>query len=53
MSNQNNDILSRRNAIKLGVASLSSVGMVAGAQAHKSDDSIKTIISNHRYNFTY
>ena len=42
MSNQDSDILSRRNAIKLGVASLSSVGMVAGAQAHKLDVSIKT-----------
>ena len=42
MSNQENDILSRRNAIKLGVASLSSVGMAAGVQAHKLDDSIKT-----------
>ncbi len=42
MSNRNNDGLSRRNAIKLDDASLSSAGLVAGVQAHKSDDVVKT-----------
>ena len=42
MSNQENDLLSRRNAIKFGVASLSTAGMVTAAQAHKSGDSIQT-----------
>ena len=42
MSDHNNDVLSRRNAIKLGVASLSSAGLVAGVQAHKPDEVVKT-----------
>ena len=42
MSDHNNGVLSRRNAIKLGVASLSSAGLVAGVQAHKSDEVVKT-----------
>jgi hypothetical protein len=38
MSVQNDDVLTRRNAIKLGVASLSLTGIAAGAQAHKGVD---------------
>lgn len=42
MSSIERDVSSRRNAIKLGVASLSLAGMTGGAQAHKEVDSIVT-----------
>lgn len=42
MSNFNSDALSRRSAIKLGVVSLSTVGVMSSAQAHKESDSVKT-----------
>lgn len=45
MSVKNNDLLNRRNAIKLGVASLSLTGIAAGAQAHNGADAITTPFS--------
>ena len=45
MSVQNNDVLTRRNAIKLGVASLSLTDIAAGAQPHKGADAITTAFS--------
>ncbi len=45
MSVKNDELLNRRNAIKLGVASLSLTGIAAGAQAHKGADAITTPFS--------
>jgi len=42
MSSSEHDLSSRRNAIKLGFASLSLAGMTGGAQAHKGMDAIAT-----------
>lgn len=45
MTVQDGDLLTRRNVIKLGVASLSLTGIAAGTQAHKGVDTITTPFS--------
>ena len=41
MSIQDKDLIGRRNAIKMGVASLSSVGLISGVEAHTAE-AVKT-----------